>query len=803
MLRSYLTLAVRTLRRHLGYTAVNVIGLTLGLACCAVVTVFVQYELSWDTHHEDADRTYRILRDYRSSTYSTIAFQGYNNADPATQRALAERLPEAIPAVKQAANFEIFTDPLYVGTAEGSTFRTDRVLMTNTGPAFADLFTFDRLSGPPLKEAFAQPYTAVLTQSAAGRYFGDQNPIGQTLTVDSLQATVRAVVADPPANSRITFDVAMQVKKIPNWGAYHYLRLAEGADPAAAASQVTQVMNEVYPWRVQNESLRQNLKGEHLQALTDIHLADRTLYDDTPHRSPAYLWAFAVIGLLVLLITTVNYTNLALALYADRNAEIGVRKAVGGYRGQIAGQFLAEALLLALACVPLALLASAAVLPAFNALMETEIAATRLLQPSVLGAMGGLAAFTGLAAGGYPAFVMAQRRAVDLFGRSATSGGSGRGWSLRHGLIGLQFVVLIGLGSLSWVAYDQLRFMQDSDLGYQTDGVVALTNYQTSDSTEYLRLKQRLEAASAIQSVGTGVTPGAGGNRNNVALAGSDVIQRDVYREIVDVGWFAAMGITHPVIDSMRRAGPSGPERVLVNQAAVDRFGLDRPVGQALILGAGNEDPERVTIAGVLPNMHLRPMRQTIQPTVFRVRPVRGYVFGAIVHFAPGRIDEGMQHLRNVWADVRPETPLEATFLDDQVAALYDQERRFTALAGALAGLAILMAAIGLAALVAYLTRLRMKEIGIRKALGGSVASIVALLNKEYVQLVGAAFLLGAPLAWWAAGAWLGRFAYQIDLSLLPFAAAGLGALAVAVGAVSTQALRAAQVDPAQVLRSE
>ena len=308
---------------------------------------------------------------------------------------------------------------------------------------------------------------------------------------------------------------------------------------------------------------------------------------------------------------------------------------------------------------------------------------------------------------------------------------------------------------------------------------------------------------SAIRAVGTGVTPNPGGNRATVRAVGSDVVHRDVYVERVDVSWFDAMGVEHPVVEEMTAAGRTGPPRYLVNRAAADRFGFETSTGEEVIIGANGDDQTPVAVSGILPNMHLRPMRQEIKPTIFRVMPVRRYIFGALVRFAPGRVDDGMQHLQEVWAEMRPDTPLQALFLDDEVAELYEQERRFTTFSAVLAGLAILMAALGLASLVAYLTRLRTKEIGVRKALGGSVGSIVALLNKEYVWIVGAAFALGAPLAWVAADWWLGQFAYRIGLSVWPFLAAGLGALVVAVAAVSAQALRAARVDPAQVLRSE
>ena len=804
MLRSYLRLAIRTLRRRLGYTAVNAIGLTVGLACCALVAVFLQYELTWDAHHEDADRIYRIVTSRPGGgDFSTIIFGEGRDMSGKEQRAYAEQLVARVPEIEQATNYVILDELRYIETADGDKFKSDRRLATNTGPAFADLFTFERTQGAPLTEALRAPRSAVLPASTARRYFGDADPIGETLTIGSTEVTVRAVIADPPPNSRITFDLALQLREVPNWGAYHYIRLAEGADPDAVAPKVTAALYEINPSRLEVEKEGEAYE-EHLQALTDIHFAERALYDASPHRDPAYLWVFAAIGLLILVITTINYANLGLALYADRNAEIGVRKAMGGHRGQIAGQFLVEAGLLALACVPLALGACAAVLPAFNALMGTEIGAGRLVQPSVLGAMTGLALLVGLIAGGYPALVLARRRAVDLFGRSLSSGGGRRGWSVRHGLIALQFVVLIGLGSLSWVAYDQLTYMQDEGLGYDTANVVR-TNF-SGDSTAYQQFRQRLEQSAAVEAVGSAGAEGVPrtpASRAPFSISGSDRTFEGAVSLEIDMHWFEVMGIEHPVVDSMLSTGASAPTRYLINQAAANVFETENPVGKTFDF-TGETDPDRdYPIAGVLPTLHLNPMRERAVPTLYEVYSNPPFGYNVLVRLAPGRTPAGLERIRDVWADMKPETPLQTSFLSKDIAELYQQERRFTALAGALAVLAILMAAIGLAALVAYLTRLRTKEIGVRKALGGSTQSIVALLNREYVQIVGVAFALGAPLAWLAADWWLGRFAYQVGLSPIPFLAAGVGALVVAVAAVSTQALRAARVDPAQVLRSE
>jgi putative ABC transport system permease protein len=269
------------------------------------------------------------------------------------------------------------------------------------------------------------------------------------------------------------------------------------------------------------------------------------------------------------------------------------------------------------------------------------------------------------------------------------------------------------------------------------------------------------------------------------------------------VHWFDVVRIEHPVVERMKREGATAPQRTLINETAAARLGDVDPIGQQWIVDPGGGSFTTPPIEGVLPDFYFHSMREALAPTAYRVYARPPWSTSILVRFAPGQLQAGMEHVRAVWAEERPDRPFQASFMSALVDDLYEQERRFTALSGVLAGLAILLAAIGLASLVAYLTRLRMKEIGVRKALGGSAASIVALLNKEYVQIVGVAFVVGAPAAWLAADWWLGQFAMHVTLSPLVFAGAGLGALVVAVGAVSTQAVRAARVDPARVLRSE
>ena len=368
--------------------------------------------------------------------------------------------------------------------------------------------------------------------------------------------------------------------------------------------------------------------------------------------------------------------------------------------------------------------------------------------------------------------------AID-HGLNGLSAGGRCGWSLRHGLIVLQFVVLIGLGSMSWIALDQLRFMQDDSLAYQTENVIRLP-VASRDTAAYGQWRQRLLAAPSIAAVGMGPDPRPRRPTGTFALSGDpDRIYEGGQVQTVDVHWFDVMGIDHPVVEAMKRNGADAPQRTLINETAAALLDDVAPAGRQWIADPGDGNYATPPIEGTLPDFYFHSMRQELAPTAYRIHATPPWSTSILVRFAPGRLEIGMDHVRTVWSDLRPDTPFQASFVSDLVAAT------------------------GLASLVAYLTRLRRKEIGVRKALGGSATSIVTLLNKEYAQIVGAAFLVGAPLAWWAADAWLSQFANQVGISPLVFIGTGLGALVVAITAVSTEAVRAARVDPATVLQSE
>lgn len=806
MLRNYLKLALRTLRRRKAYALINAIGFTVGLVCCVLVVLFLRHELRYDRFHEHAEDTYRLLRQKRSNWWSTIPFPNYEHASAEEQRRLPRALSEQLPAVEAATNFWVGhhgdADPLYV-ERDDQEFQEDQVLLTTTGQAFFDIFTFDFRRGRP-QTALRRPNTAVLTASAAQRYFGTLDVLGEVIEVHlpagPQQVEVTGVIADVPSTSHFEFELALQVDRIPNWGAYTYLRLRPGTNPDTLVPKISSIMDEVRPQRVDDPLLRSVLKGERLQPMTAVHLGPRMLYDQKPHRDARYLWAFAAIGLLILIIVGINYTNLAVALYTERRHEVGVRKALGAQRRQVAGQFLAEALVLAGLCLPAVVLILEGVVPLFNSVMNTQLQNDIIASPLMLGGLGGLALLVGVAAGSYPALVLSRKKALSLF-RNALSGGGSARWSLRHVLIVVQFVLLIGLGGVTWLVNQQLHYLQTKDLGFQTDGVVELRNVGSVD--DFKQLRRLLRDRPEVQAVGAGIGPGPGRFNVTYRARGTEAVRSDADYLYVDRGWFEVMGIDHPVVERLREEGSSAPSRFLVNEAAARALDYDDPAGRTVVIAPNSRHPERRTIDGIVEDFHFRPLYERVQPTFLRVVSEPPQIRAALVRVDPRRLSTAMDELQAAWHEVRPDQPFSPTFIDERLARLYDEEQRIGQLGMGLTAIALLLAALGLVGLSAYVTRRRAKEIGVRKALGATVTRILVHLNREFVVLVGVALVVAAPLAYWAADHWLQRFAYRIDINPLVFLGAGAVALLVALSAVSYQAWQAARINPADVLRAE
>ena len=557
MLRNHLKLALRMLRRRRVYALVNGTGLTVGLLCVALVALFLRHELQYDRFHDNPDDVHRVLREKRTNWWSTIPFPRYEEASTAEQRRLPQALTEQVPTIDAATNF-------YVGPHGEETsayvergdrrFTENHLLYTTTGAAFFEVFSFDVLRGDP-SDLLQGPGSAVLTESASRQYFRQvDGVVGKLLTVHAprgvQEVEVTGIIEDVPPTSHFTFEVALQVDRIPNWGAYVYVRTLPDASTEGLTSRVRSIMNEVRPQRVEDPLLRSVLGGVRIQALPDIHLGPRMLYDQQSHRDPRYLWAFGAIGLLILLIVGINYTNLAVALSSERRREIGIRKVSGAGRGQVAGQFLIEAVVLTFLCLPVVLIGLEGVVPVFNQVMNSHLQNDVLTSPLLLSGLVGLALFVGLCAGSYPALVLSRKEAVSLFQESLGSGtkrtGPMRTWSMRHALIAVQFALLIGLGGVTWFVNSQLHFLQTKDLGFETQGLVELPQV---DSTEtYRQIRNQLRSAPEIQAVIAGIAPGPGRFHVTYRAEDSERVRSNGDILTVDPGWFQVLGSDLPAV---------------------------------------------------------------------------------------------------------------------------------------------------------------------------------------------------------------------------------------------------------------
>jgi putative ABC transport system permease protein len=803
MWTNYLKVALRTLRKQRGYTVINVVGLVVGLVCCGFIGLYIQDERSFDRYHERGDRIFRLTRETSAGGEAGV---GATTAAP-----VAPALEAQVPEVEHAVRL-VLTSGLLERSEGNERIRRQENALAYADAALFEVFSFPFLRGDP-RTALAAPGGVVLTETLARFYFGETDPLGQPLRLDNMTTlTVTGVMRDIPANSHFTFDV------VASWGAWEaglrqtdnewlirewnanylftYLLLAEGTTPqrveAALPAFVERNLGEIVRELFDSYTMR-------LQPLAAIHLGPTLTGEPTPPTDPTRLRVFALIGAFILLIACANFVNLATARAAQRAKEVGLRKSIGAQRGQLVGQFLAESLLVSGVAFGLAIIASALLLPAFNTLAGTEINSLWAhggLYPLFLGA---LALVVGLGAGSYPALVLSGFRPAAVL--RGPFRGSRQGVVLRKGLVVFQFAITIALLAGTAVVYTQVRYMRSQPLGFDQEQVLVVDFFadtEVQDRAETIR-QVLARQPGVLNAAVTSSVPSGGNNELSVEYESpdGDVRRGTMSQYAVDAHFGEALGLT---LIAGRPLGAADSSRIfLVNEAAVAQMGWSTPE-EAIGKRFGLPDSEG-EIVGVVRDFHYRGLREAVQPLFLHSWPAFYAQFA--LRLAPGDEGETVAGLERAWAEVAPHLPFSYTFLDETFDEQYRADAQFGQLFGVFAGLAILVACLGLFGLASYTATQRTKEIGVRKVLGASEAGIVALLSRDVVRLVLVAFLVSAPVAYLVMGRWLEGFAYRVPVSPLLFVAAGLAALLLALSTVSYQAVRAATADPVKALRYE
>ena len=794
MIRNYLKIAWRNLVRQKVYSLINLSGLALGLAASVLVLLWVQNELSFDTYHRQADSTYRVT--------NTLSGQDEPWVWATSPLVLGELAQRQIPGVERITRFKKPWQPI--------NFRVHNDIFSEENSAFIDstwfaCFDYQFLAGDAT-HALDEPGSVILTENKARAWFGDPlTAVGKTVQMDTTLLTVRAVVRNNRPNSSFRYDVLVPIAASfrsaedrahdMEWNNFNY-QLFLQLKPGTSTAKVGQQLTRFYKAYKKDSTLTASLLP-----LTAIHFDTTFQTDELPKGNRDTVWMLGLVGLVILIIASINYVNLSTALASQRAKEVGVKKIIGAGRGALFGQFLAESTLLTVAALGLALVLIALSLPLFNDFTDNQFVLDLGNGRLWLLLLGSLVV-TVLLSGIYPAALLSSLLPVQVLkGGNVLNLSNAR---FRQGLVVTQFVVSIMLIISTMVIFQQLRFVQSKDPGYQREHVfyMQLPFSRAMSGTRAIDVvKRQLRELSGVAGVTSANQPIV---NNNSTHSGSLKWAAKPDDFTPTVAQFSVEPELRSVFDLklkegrwFRRDRRLDTANVILNEAAVKSLGLKAPV-----VGQWFEfQSRRGQIIGVTKDFHFKSLHEKIDPMVlFNAPGWHTYVFAKV---NPGATTRVLADAERIWKASFPDKPFKYTFLDDSFAQLYQTERKAGQLFNVFAGIAVLISCLGLFGLATFAAERRNREIGMRKVLGASVQSIVALLSKDFLKLVLVAIVIASPLAWYLMDRWLQAFAYRVSMPWWVFVLAGLLAIVTALLTISFQSIRAALMNPVKSLRSE
>ena len=809
MFRNYIKIALRALLRQKGYALLNVVGLATGMTCCLILFLYVSYETSFDHFNTKLDRIYRggfeITRNGEvQHTRGETAFK------------LGPTMADAIPGITQYARIQPNYGSAVISYNNGeatSTFKENRVVYAD--PAFFDIFDYPLRDGDT-SSALAEPRTILLSESMAHKYFGDSEPLGKTLAFNGWvrgDYTVTGVFKDVPATSHLTFDFLLpmndllRLKRFSNpergWDRLAfatYFEMAPDADIAAVENTITQIY---YQHRGEHLAGSNSDVKAHLQPLRDIHLNAEISGPVAVTGNRKTLYFFITIGLITFLIALMNYVNLATARATDRAQEVGVRKVVGAQKQQLIQQFMTESLLLNGVAFIIAVALSLALLPLINHIAGTHLTPTTWMISPFLIFFLVIVIPCVLLAGFYPAFILSSFKPATVFNAWAHTS------TLRRILVVVQFAASVILLVGTSVVYSQLSFMREKDMGFDLEQVLIVERPRIRGpvaqwSEEMATFKSQLDALATVGKTGlSSTTPGGGFDwYSRVFKIADDPSQGQPVRALeVDHNFASVYGLEVVAGENFREGMPLEGENpaVLVNETLIERLGFasnNDAIGQQISTLRGGP----YTIYGVVNKFNWSSAHIYSEAVLLFYETRYGEISMTV---QTGALSETLPAIQEIYEDLFPENPFVYHFADAVFDAQYKADNTFASLFALFAGLAIFIACLGLFGLASFEASRRAKEIGVRKVLGASTGSLVRLLSRDFIKLVGIAFVLAIPIAYFTLNRWLEGFAYRIDLSPSIYVLPALVTLAIAMLTISFQLIKAALGNPIHALRYE
>ena len=798
MFKNYLKTAWRNLRKNKLYSIINIFGLTVGLAACLLIGVYINNELSYDKFNTNADRIVRATMEYKQAeTVNEVATTGTK---------VGPQFKRTFPAIEEYVRTYIGSSIIKNGE---KIFDEPRVLYADD--PFFKVFSFKLIEGNAAT-ALDAPGKIVLTSSMAKKYFGKENPVDKTLSVNGKDMIVSAVCDDAPQNSQLKFDFVTQFLNLnnvkeenwwtANWVTYFLLR------DKNSLSQLQQQVNKYMQTPEVREGARlegSNYLAIHLQPLTSVHLHS-SLAGFEPNGSMTYVYMFFMIALLILIIACANYTNLATAQSASRSGEIGMRKVMGASKKQVFIQFIGESAVITFIAAVLAFLLSMFLIPYFNNITGTQFGLDVLLQPVPILSLIVFCILVSFFAGLYPALVLSGTQIIGVLKKGFTFTGGNN--LLRKGLIVTQFAVSIFLIIYTVIILQQMNFMQTKKLGYDKEHVLVLP-IGGKMKKDFQNIKEAIEKVPAVEAVtasyetpefvkwGDGITAKDEKGVQSVSLKAMPV---DLdFTSTLKIQLMAGRDFQQSDFAIMDTSNDYSNYRqpFIINETLAKKLGWTPEQAIGKIIEKGSPGP----VVGVVKDFNFSSLHDPIGPLVMFLSRDFANVF--MVRIAGNNTKTILRGLEDVWKQRAPERPFNFHFLDDDYNKLYQAEQRTSVLFSVASGLAILLACLGLFGLAAFTTVQRTKEIGIRRVLGATVSGITMLVSSNFLKLIGIAIIIAAPLSWWAANKWLQDFAFRIPVQLYVFFIVAMATLLIALCTVSFHSIKAALANPVKSLRTE
>lgn len=787
MIKHYFIIIYRNFVRSKGYFLINLSGLAAGLTCTLLIYLWVQDELGMNKFHENDENLYQVMehQQYSDRVMTTTSTPGI----------LAENLKIDFPEVEFAATTTWIGD-----NTLSIKDHNVKAKGWDVGPEFFQMFSYKLVEGSPAT-VLEDKMSMVITRSLAKRLFGvDENVIGKTVELNHERTlNITGLLEDTPNNSSFKFDYVMSfelyksendwVEEWGNNGPSTYVVLKNGTEPAAFANKI-----------------KDYIKGKEADSHVELFVqkfSDRYLYGAWENKQPAggrieYVRLFSIIAIFILVIACINFMNLSTARATRKSKEVGIKKTVGAGRRSLIFQYMSESLITSVLSALLSLGIVYAFLPTFNIITKKAIRLD-LTDPMMLLSLTGITLITGLLAGSYPALYLSGFKPAAVL-KGEMKGSIGELWA-RKGLVVFQFFLSVILILSVIVIYKQIEFVQTQNLGYQKENLIQFPRegaLNKKDQIEtFLKELRRIPGVKNASTIGHGLL-NQQNNTSGLQWEGKDPEERILFENVGANDYlFETMGVTFVEGRGFLPGTPADTSKIIFNEAAIEAMGLSDPIGKHIRLW----DQYDLEIVGVVKNFHFQSMHEPVKPLFFRLRPEN--TWNVLVRLEGANAKETLAAIGDLYTTVNPGFSFEFKFQDAEYAQLYAAEQRVATLSSYFASMAVIISCLGLFGLAAFTAERRLKEIGIRKALGSSSTNIVLLLSGDFTRMVLVSVLLGLPVGYWLIDRWLSEFAFRVPLSVAYFAAAGAVALAIAWVTVASQAIRASRVNPVNCLRTE